>query len=81
MVISQFVNSNPLSIHGSNSMCRKWEQEATFNPMTPPFIEWVRSVVHGHPIDLDNEEELDVVLLCNKSSQTTIGNNLKTSKN
>jgi hypothetical protein len=49
-------------------MCKKWEQKEAFNPMTPPFIEWVKSVVHGHPIDLDNEDELDVVLLCSKQS-------------
>jgi hypothetical protein len=51
-------------------MCRKWEQEEVSNPMTPPFIEWVRSVMHGHPIDLNNENELDAMLLCNKLSQT-----------
>jgi hypothetical protein len=34
--------------------------------MTPPFIGWVKSVVHGHPINLDNENELDAMLLCSK---------------
>jgi hypothetical protein len=56
-------------------MCRKWEQEEAFDPpMTLPFIEWVRSVVHGHPIEPDNEDELDAMLLCNKPSQMTIRN-------
>ncbi len=70
MVISQFVKYDPLSIHGSSMACRKWEQEEACNPMTPPFTEWVRSVVHGHPIDPNNEDELDAMLLCNKPSQT-----------
>jgi hypothetical protein len=50
-------------------MCRKWEQEETFNHMTPPFTKWVKSVVH--PIDPCNEDELDAMLLCSKPSQTT----------
>jgi len=51
-------------------MCRKSEQEEAHDLMTLSFIEWVKGVVHGHPIDPNNGDELDVVLLCSKLSQT-----------
>jgi len=40
-----------------------------FNPYTPPFIERVKCVMYGHPMDLSNPYDLDRMLLCNKHSQ------------
>jgi hypothetical protein len=35
-------------------------------------MEWVKSVVHGLPMDLDNPEDIDKVLLCSRPSQKEI---------
>ncbi len=43
--------------------------EQTSNLDTPPFLEWVKGVVHAQHMDLGNPKDLDVVLLCNKPSQ------------
>jgi hypothetical protein len=36
-----------------------------------PFIDWVKNVVHDHPMDVNNLEDLDRVLICSRPSQTT----------
>jgi hypothetical protein len=45
--------------------------EQAFNPYMPPFNEGVKGVVHGHPMDPNNPDDLDRVLLCNKPPYTT----------
>jgi len=45
--------------------------EQSNNPNLPPFIEWVQNVVHGHPMDSNNLEDLDKVFLCSRPSQAT----------
>jgi hypothetical protein len=49
---------------------KKWKLEQANNPNLPPFIEWVQNVVHDHPMDSNNLEDLDKVLLCSRPSQT-----------
>jgi hypothetical protein len=40
--------------------------EQAFDPNMPPFNEWVKVIVHGHPMDPNNLEDLDKVLFCSK---------------
>jgi hypothetical protein len=35
-------------------LCKKWKLEQATNPNMLPFIERVKKVVHGHPMDLNN---------------------------
>jgi hypothetical protein len=44
-----------------NCLCRKLEQIS--NPYTPPIIEWVKGVMHWHPMDSNSINDLDMVLL------------------
>jgi len=53
-------------------MCKKWKLEQVSNPNTFPFMEWVKNVVHGQPMDLGNLENIDRMLLCSRPNQTTI---------
>ncbi len=46
--------------------------EQATNPNLPPFIDWVKNVVHGHPMDVNNPKDLDRVLLCSRPSQIAI---------
>jgi hypothetical protein len=49
---------------------KRWKLEQATNPNMLPFIERVKNVVHGHPMDLNNPSDLDRVLLCSRPSQT-----------
>jgi hypothetical protein len=53
-------------------LCKKWKLEHATNPNMLPSIERVKNIIHGHPMDLNNLEDLDRVLLCNRPSQITI---------
>lgn len=46
--------------------------EQAVDPTTPPFVEWVKSAVHGQLADPNNPDDLDVFLLCSKPSQTAM---------
>jgi hypothetical protein len=37
--------------------------EQAVDPTTPPFVEWVKSAVHGQPANPNNRNDLDVILL------------------
>jgi hypothetical protein len=73
-----FLDNCPISLEilnwflKKNYMCRKWKLEHASNPNTPSFMEWVKSVVHGQPMDLSNLENIDMVLLCSRLGQTII---------
>jgi hypothetical protein len=73
-----FFDNCPISLEILNwfstifNMCRKWKLEKASNPNTSPFMEWVKNVVHGQPMDLSNPEDINMVLLCSKLGQTTI---------
>jgi len=56
----------------ASCLCKKWNLEQKFNPNTPPFVDWVKGVIHGQQLDLGNLDVLDVVLLCNKPSQVAM---------
>ncbi len=46
------------------------EQVSNSNP--PPFVIWVRGVIHGQQLDLGNPNCLDAFLLCSKPSQIAL---------
>jgi hypothetical protein len=55
-------------------LCMKWKLEQVTNPKFPPSIEWVKNVLHGYPmdlnnLDLNNEKYLDRVLLYSRPYQ------------
>jgi hypothetical protein len=41
-------------------------------PNTPPFANWIKGVIHGKELDLNNLNDLDTMLLCNKPSQVAL---------
>ena len=50
-------------------MCRQWEEEKAANPDIPVFETWIRDAVHRHPVDPNNADDMDLVLLCSRPSQ------------
>jgi hypothetical protein len=56
ILMIKFINTCPFfaTIH----LCRMWELEQASNLDTPSFIELVRGIVHGHPMDLNNSKDL-----------------------
>ena len=50
-------------------MCRQWEDEHESNPNIPIFENWIRTVVHNHPADPNNADDMDRVLICSRPSQ------------
>ena len=50
-------------------MCRQWEDKKGIKPDTPLFEKWIKSAVHRHPMDPNNADDMDQVLLCSRSSQ------------
>ena len=50
-------------------MCRQWEDKKGTNPDILVFEKWIRNVVHKHPVDPNNADDMDRVLLCNRPSQ------------
>ena len=50
-------------------MCRQWEEEKGTNPDTSPFDRWVKDAVHRQPVDPNNADDMDRVLLCGRPSQ------------
>ncbi len=55
-------------------LCMKWKLEQMTNPNFPPSIEWVKNVVHGYSMDLNNLDlnkvkYLDRVLLYSRPYQ------------
>ena len=43
------------------------EQEA--NPNTAAFENWVKDVVRNYPVDMNDEDDMDRVLMCSRPSQ------------
>jgi len=50
-------------------MCREWKDEKDKNPNISTFENWIRDAVHNYPIDLNNEDNIDRVLMCSRPSQ------------
>ena len=50
-------------------MCRQWKEEQLQNPNISTFENWIKDVVHNHPIDPNDEDDMDRVLLCSRPSQ------------
>ena len=50
-------------------MCRQWQEEKGANPDIPVFEKWIRDAVHRHPLDPNNADDMDLVLLCSRPSQ------------
>ena len=50
-------------------MCRQWEDEKETNPDIPQFEKWIKDVVHRQPVDPNNTDDMDRVLLCSRPSQ------------
>ena len=50
-------------------MCRQWQEERGANPDIPVFEKWIRDAVHRHPLDPNNADDMDLVLLCSRPSQ------------
>ena len=50
-------------------MCRQWEEEKGTNPDIPHFEKWIKDVVHRQPVDPNNTDDMDRVLLCSRPSQ------------
>jgi len=41
-------------------------------PNIPPLANWIKGVIHGKELDLNNLNDLDAMLLCNKPSQVAL---------
>ena len=50
-------------------MCRQWQVEKGANRDIPNFEKWIREAMHRHPVDTNNADDMDLVLLCNRPSQ------------
>ena len=50
-------------------MCKQWKDEHEINPIIPTFENWIGDVVHNHPIDPNDADNVDKVLMCNRLSQ------------
>ena len=50
-------------------MCTQWEEEKGANPDIPIFEKWIKDAVHRHPVDPNNADDMDRVLLFSRPSQ------------
>jgi hypothetical protein len=50
-------------------MCEEWEENKVPNPDITPFEKWIKDAVHRQPMDPNNANDMDRVLLCSKPSQ------------
>jgi hypothetical protein len=80
MAIMVLKNCHSLAIPNKafyDYLCMKWKLEQVTNPNFPPSIEWVKNVLHGHlmhlnNLDLNNAKYLDRVLLYSRPYQIMI---------
>ena len=49
--------------------CRQWKEEQQRNPNISTFENWIKDVVHNHPIDPNDEDDMDMVMMCSRPSQ------------
>ncbi len=57
ILMIKFINTCPF--FATMHLCRMWELEQASNLDTHSFIELLRGVVHGHPMDSKNSKDLN----------------------
>jgi hypothetical protein len=50
-------------------MYRQWKVEREANPNISAFENWIKDVVRNHPVDPNDEDDIDRVLMCSRPSQ------------
>ena len=50
-------------------MCRQWEDKKGTNLGIATFEKWIRDVVHSHPVDPNDADDMDRDLMCSRLSQ------------
>jgi hypothetical protein len=51
-------------------MCRQWKDEHAETPNICTFENWIEDAVHNHPMDLNDADDIEMVVMCSKPSQS-----------
>jgi hypothetical protein len=49
--------------------CRQWEEVQEGNPNTSTFENWIKDVVRNHHVDPNDEDDMDMVMMCSRPSR------------
>ena len=61
-------NAQYNQLFSNHWMCRQWNDEQEKNLNISTFENWIKDVVHNHPIDPNDADDMDNVIMCSRPS-------------